>query len=432
LVGLSAILLLIFMDPLDGFLAWMVLAPYARFIYLDIKLGRGIPDLGLTRLCAGLLTLIILAQMARRQRQPLPINWIDVMALAFGIGLILSAFSAFVGPISAVQTVVDFFGIPMLIYYLARHLVRRPQDLERALTAMLIIGAYLAALTTHEQLTGVVLFRGGDWGTRYSPHIRKVIGLLGNPASMGTAQAVLLPFAAYTGLYGSSPTRRWAGRLVTLMLLVGIGMTYVRAAWLAALVALLIFGVYDRRLRRVVLPAYIIAAFLVLLFWGTLSQSWVVRERLSSYRPIEYRLTAFNLTWRMIAHNPLFGIGYGNFGRAAMRLYGWDPDRNIYVDPSPHNTFLFILASGGFVALLPFLGLFAAILWVSFRLFRRARRLGRGQPALVIALWATVVAYGLAIATFDASNAQFANMLFFLSVGVVIGSQEGALAEAEA
>ncbi|HEY63657.1 MAG TPA: O-antigen ligase family protein, partial [Caldilineae bacterium] len=352
LVGLSAILLLVFMDPLDGFLAWMVLAPYARFIYLDIKLGRGIPDLGLTRLCAGLLTLIILAQMARRQRQPLPINWIDVMALAFGVGLIISAFSAFVGPISAVQTVVDFFGIPMLIYYLARHLVRRPQDLERALTAMLIIGAYLAALTTHEQLTGVVLFRGGDWGTRYSPHIRKVIGLLGNPASMGTAQAVLLPFAAYTGLYGSSPTRRWAGRLVTLMLLVGIGMTYVRAAWLAALVALLIFGVYDRRLRRVVLPAYLIVALLVFLFWGALSQSWVVRERLSSYRPIEYRLTAFSLTWRMIAHNPLFGIGYGNFGRAAMRLYGWDPDRNIYVDPSPHNTFLFILASGGFVALL--------------------------------------------------------------------------------
>ncbi len=431
-VGLSAILLLLVIDQRDGFLAWMILAPYARFIYLDIKLGRGIPDLGLTRLCAGFLTLILLAQMARRQRKPLRVNGIDAMALAFGVGIILSAFSASVGPISAVQTVVDFFGIPMLVYYLARHLIRKPADLDRALGALLIIGSYLAVLTTREQLTGEVLFRGGDWGTRYSPHIRKVIGLLGNPASMGTAQAVLLPFAAYTGLYASSRARRWLGRVVALLLLVGVAMTYVRAAWLAALVSLLVLSAYERRLRRVVIPTLLTAGILIAVFWGPISQSWIVRERVSSYRPIEYRLAAFDLTRRMVARNPLLGIGYGNFGKVAARMYGWDPDRNIYVDPSPHNTFLFILASGGLLALVPYLGLFAAILWVSLRLFLRTRRLKRGQPALLVALWGAVAAYGIAISTFDAANAQFANMLFFLVTGIAVGSQEEAVAEMEA
>ncbi len=429
LVGVTAVLTIILADQLDGFLVWMILAPYARFFYLDLKLGRGIPDLGLTRLCAGVLTLILMAQMARRVRRPLRVNWIDGMMVLFGAGIMFSAPASSIGLISAVQTVVDFFYIPMLVYYLARHLVRKPEDLRKALVAALIIGTYLAIITIHEQLTGVVWFRGGDWGTRYSPHIRKVIGLLGNPASIGTAQAVILPFALYAGLRGLPRERRWLAWLVAGLLLAGVGMTYVRAAWLGALMSVLVLAAFDRRLRRVVFPTLIVIGLLIGLFWGPLSQSWLVRERLSSSRPIEYRLVAFDLTRRIVARNPLFGVGYGNFGRVVGQMYGWDPDRNIYVDPSPHNSFLFVLASGGLVAFLPYVGLFAAIAWEGMRLFRRARRSGRGQPALLIALGAMELAYLIAAATFDIPNAQFTNMLFFMLVGITIGSQEAAVLE---
>ncbi len=430
LVGIAAIFTLIFVDQLDGFLVWMVLAPYARFIYLDIKLGRGIPDLGLTRLCAGLLTLILLAQMARRQRQPLRVNWIDAMALTFGAGIMLSASAASIGLIAAAQTIMDFLWIPMLIYYLARHLVREPGDLGKALAAVFLIGMYLAVLTTREQLTGEVLFRGGDWGTVYSPHIRKVIGLLNNPAAMGTAQAVVLPFAVYAGLYAPARWQRWPAWLIVLLLLAGITLTYVRGAWLGALVSLLVLAAYDGRLRRVILVTCLVGGLLVALFWGPISQSWIVRERLATDRPIEYRLTALDLVRRMVARDPLFGIGYGNFGRVANAMYAWDPDRSIYVEASPHNSFLYILASGGLVALLPYVGLFVAIAGEGWRLFRHTRRLRCGQPALLVTLWAAEAAYVIAAATFDIPNAQFTNMLFFLVVGITIGSQEAAVAKA--
>ena len=351
------------------------------------------------------------------------------MMVAFGVGIMLSAPAASMGVISAAQTIVDFFYIPMLVYYLARHLVRRPDELRKALAAVLVIGTYLAIITIHEQLTGVVWFRGGDWGTRYSPNIRKVIGLLGNPASIGTAQAILLPFALYAGLYGPSRGWRWVAWAVSGLLLGGVAMTYVRAAWLGALVGLLVLAAYERRLRRVVFPSLALIVLLIGLFWEPLSQSWLVRERLSSSRPIEYRLVAFDLTRRMVAQNPVFGVGYGDFGRVVTRVYGWDPDRNIYLDPSPHNSFLFVLASGGLVALLPYVGLFGAIAWEGVRLLRRARRSERGQPALLVALGATELAYLIAAATFDIPNAQFTNMLFFLLVGITIGSQEAAVSE---
>ena len=48
--------------PLAAMLLWLLLAPYSRHVSLDIALGAGIPDLSLTRLMAGWLVVLLIAQ----------------------------------------------------------------------------------------------------------------------------------------------------------------------------------------------------------------------------------------------------------------------------------------------------------------------------------------------------------------------------------
>ena len=48
ITGVSFYLMTISANPLLGFLLWVVTAPFSRFYFLDVKMGRGIPDVTLT------------------------------------------------------------------------------------------------------------------------------------------------------------------------------------------------------------------------------------------------------------------------------------------------------------------------------------------------------------------------------------------------
>mgnify|MGYP001199911325 FL=1 len=65
LAGISLLLLISVRSPLAGLLLTLLLAPYSRFIPLDLDLGAGIPALSLSRLMAGFLLVLLLYQAAR-------------------------------------------------------------------------------------------------------------------------------------------------------------------------------------------------------------------------------------------------------------------------------------------------------------------------------------------------------------------------------
>ena len=463
-VGLGAALVALFAKPGAGLLLWILLAPYAKYIYLTLQMGRGIPDLDLTRLATLVLLFLLIAQAGAHSRAPLlahgraslpPLTWPDAAMIGFVIAMALSIPASWLGPVNGAQTLFDFIVIPFLVYYFARNWLAKIPARGRGQNALMatvgtvaLTGFLLGLITAREQITGQALFSPVQYELAYGSNIRKVLSVFRSPAAMSAALAITVPFQLLgirllNPLHPGSPKVPVEGKtavrgllgLALLTTLAGVFFAYVRAGWLGAVLGIIVMVWLSPGIRRALLPL-----LLVMLIAGTVLAIAVIRPeavlaRLAAEGPISYRLQAWQIAWEIFRSSPLLGIGYDNFGRTAVAQFGWNPHavRMVANVPAVHNTYLYTLVSGGLIALLPYLGIFLTLA-LRFRQFWRQHErpseiTAGGKTStetrdMVATLWATLLGYLVIIGTFDAFNAQFANMLFFLIVGTLLGNLE--------
>jgi hypothetical protein len=440
-VGLGALLLALLLDPVAGLLLCVVLAPFGQFIHLTLQFGRGIPALDVTRLTA----LFLFAQLAvqaigqprsgagdNHRRLPALI-WLDVAMLLFVGAMLLSVPVSSLGLVDGAQTVISFIALPLLFYYFARTWSRTPRTLIALIGALALVGALMGIITAREQLTGITTFSPVAYSVIYEGKIRKVLSLFRSPATMASTLAVMVPLL----LYGVQQASTWGKRLIVgaalVCVLAGVFLAYVRGGWLAALLGIAVLILLNPRMRRALIPLIPLILIATLLLSGiSLVNPETVESRLTSEEPIAYRLRALEIALAMVRESPLLGVGFDNFGTQAIRQYGWDPHAGIGTTmPSTHNSFVYVLVSGGLLAFLPFLAIFIGLARRGFTFWRlptdAERR--RSNRELAAVLWATLAAYVAAIATFDVFNAQYTNLIFFVIMGTLLGNLEQANGE---
>lgn len=428
LAGISLLLVISVRSPLAGLLLTLLLAPYSRFIPLDLDLGAGIPAFSLTRLMAGFLLLLLLYQAVRGQRRLRPLGWADLAMALFLAALALSVSSSRYGLSFAFQSLLDAYILPFVYLFLARQIVRDLRDLRWFSAALAAAGVGFALLVIREQLTGEVLFYGRE-AARYSRSFQKIISLMGNAAPMGVSTAMTLPLglALLAWVFGDAmpPGRgRMLARLTLplalAVIVLGVYMTYNRASWLSVLITLLVLGALRPRLRRLLLPALLALAILALIFWQSVISSPAVNERLLEDSSLGYRSEVLQLALDMARGEPVFGLGYYNFGPIAKERYGWDPAPIFGQYPPAHNSLMFILVSGGLLALLPYLAWFALTAWQGIK--RYLASAGEEETRDVLAAGAALLlAYFAASATFDAVEAVMMNLIFWTAIGAIWG-----------
>jgi len=136
--------------------------------------------------------------------------------------------------------------------------------------------------------------------------------------------------------------------------------SYSRGAYVGALVALVFFGLVQKRSLLVLVVALAIA-------WQTLLPASVVErismtktETMEGQMEIEHsaavRFGLWNLGWNLFMENPVIGVGYGGFEFSV-------PDGEFKRWKDTHNYYLKMLAEQGIVGF----GLFLTVLFVSFR-----------------------------------------------------------------
>ena len=221
------------------------------------------------------------------------------------------------------------------------------------------------------------------------------------------------------------------GLLVVAVVIVALGayMTYNRASWLAVVITVVVLAVLRPRMRRILLPVLISGALLALVFWPVVSQSAAVNERLLEDNSLDYRSTALTLALDMVRKDPLIGLGYNNFGPIAKRVYGWDPFEIFGIYAPAHNTYTFLLVSGGLLALLPYLGWMMLLAWGGVK---RYLVLGKGPPCAdcehkrdaLAAGAAMLLSYAVASATFDNGDHFIMNVIFYMAIGAIWGATE--------
>ncbi|MBC7223289.1 MAG: O-antigen ligase family protein [Anaerolineae bacterium] len=417
--AVGACLVLLYLHPLSALLGWQVIAPYAPFFGLNIQLGAGVPDLSLDRIAIGALVALLLGQAVLGRRRLAPFTRTDALILVFCLTYGVSGIISYLGPVQAYQALFDAVYTPILVYFVAKNLVRSRRDLDMLIGALGIIGTYLAVLTIREQITGEALFQPMGRSTHYTEHIRRVASLLGNPAFTDIILSMSLPLFLVRALRSTSLWKKVVGVFLAGGWVLAVYMTFVRAGWVGLFLALLALAVFWPRFRKPFLLSLAVGIALVVLNWAAITQSYVYTERLTFTKSIDYRTEGMNLAWRVFMRYPLVGVGFANFGTIAAKEFGWQPER--WVPPSPHNSYLYIAVSGGLLALIPYLLMFFSILWDGWTLYWR----GRWDPSidrpLLAAFLAAMVGYLAPIATLEIEASKFTNMLFYLIVGGVLG-----------
>jgi len=440
-VGLGALLLALLLDPVAGLLLCVVLAPFGQFIHLTLQFGRGIPALDVTRLTALFLFVRLVIQalgqthpgVGDSQRRLPALTWVDLAMFLFAGAIFLSIPASSLGLVDGAQTVVSFIALPLLFYYFARTWSRTPKTLLATVGALALVGALMGIITAREQITGIATFSPVAYDLIYEGRIRKVLSLFRSPATMASTLAVMVPLL----LYGVQRASTWGKRLLVgvalVCVLTGVFLAYVRGGWLAALLGIAVVVLLSPRMRRALIPLIPLILIAALLLSGiSLVNPETVESRLTSEQPITYRLRALEIALAMVRQSPLLGIGFDNFGTQATGQYGWDPHPGIRVTmPSTHNSFVYVLVSGGLLAFVPYLAIFAGLARRGYAFWRLPTHSDRQvtNHELVAVLWATLAAYLGAIAAFDVFNAQYTNLVFFVIVGTLLGNLEQANGE---
>ncbi len=440
-VGFSVLLLAMWFRPALGLLLWVLLLPFAGHIYLKIDLGSLLPDLDISRFGMLVLSLRLVTRatvFGRRSSSGatwrlLPLTSPEIAMACFALGIALS-FRPSAGS-GVLREILTFIAVPMLMYfiapgvvfYLGRTLLRSRAGLMATVWMVGITGMLLGIISIREQLTGLSVFSSLSYSVVYEGNLRKVLSLFGSPSLMTTALSVPVPLL----IYGLRQVQAFGSRvLLGLFLLVSLAgnfFVFVRAGWLGAVSAILILAVLSPGIRRVflrVLPIILLIGALAIFLVVTPE---VVSNRLSSSAPVDYRLTAWGIAWDLFIRSPITGSGFETFGAAAISEFGWTPHDVIGYLPTPHNSYLYVLASGGLLAFLPYVAIFVTVAWRGLAFWRFA-------PCrdLVAVLWATLIAYMLINGTLDALNAHYTNVLLFLILGALVGRLEQLQVEAPA
>ena len=417
-------------NPLVGLLLGLILAPFAPFWHFDLSMGAGVPDLGLVRMTVLVVGFLVLAQLARGTLDLPSLGWTEVGMLIFVGGMLVATRMALKGFVFALQTAFDAYVVPFAFYLLARVLVNRRERLRLTLNVLLFVAVYVAVLVLHESWTGVSIFY--PWGRAglYGGSLRRVTNLFGNPVYHAMILNVLLPVAIYRYVTATDTTARRGYLALVLLMLTAVAFLYSRAGYLAAFLVMTLMAVRYPRWRRLYVPALVAGLVVLALFWGRFTQSQLYQDRLLNVKSVESRGKTVDVAIRLWKENPLFGIGYPNYGLITLQ-------RGYFVQiddkwlPAPHNTFFGILSQAGALA---FTGYVLMILGVFRELMSRYRQ-GVRSRVRALALpeeptdaseWAYVgftalVAYLTIIATIDADPAQFSNIVFYTLLGAILG-----------
>lgn len=427
IIGIVVHLVIIVINPLVGFLFWFIFHPFSERV-INIDLGAGIPDLSPARFVVMLLFVMILAQVATYQRKWPRLTKVDWAIIGFALAIILSTLGAN-DPIAGLQFAYDNYLAPLVIYFLIKQLVLDRQDLDRVLKTILFIGGYAAIYIIYEQLTSNVIQFGeppdqiitfNHIYVSYTESLRLVQGLFKGTHVFGLIFTMAIPFAFYFMFEAHSPIKKTVYALLIFPMFVGLFYTYKRAAWFSVPPSFLVIQFFYPKFRRLFWVMLVVVGILLIATWGQISDSAVVTERIQGDKleSANGRTDIWEETFDLWKQRPWFGYGF----RETEQIRGG----------ATENFYLMVLASTGIVGFIPYLLMLIFIIWDSIVLYRRIGT----SPHLFVSRELMAVFWGASLTyvlkSFTGNQADlFANALFMILVGAIVGSQEAALSLAK-
>jgi hypothetical protein len=282
-------------------------------------------------------------------------------------------------------------------FFVGYYFVQEPEETSRLITLMVAVAAVIAAYGIVQHFTGI------DWA-------RSLVGKPPNldpfwfgrqegfrtkglhPSGITYAHNLLFPLI-FISTFLFSPGQQWKRRLLRLvgwgLMVFSLLFSLTRGVWLAYVVVVLLFGVFQG--RKVV---WGVVAGMVVLGLLVLGAGAGVRERAGGVLSLHEnwgRGQIWLANVDMVKERPLLGWGYGNYKKFRGPYYQRYPEAD--TTAHAHNNYLQLWVDSGLVGLVAFLSLFWVILRSGWQTYRALPLTAEPARSLVLGCGLSVVGF---------------------------------------
>ena len=369
----------------------------------------GIPQVSLTRLLVliGVIHVVRIA-LVRDRSVGLRSGPFDVPVLAYGV---VSTVGMVMRPEMALHMWDHVIFAPVMLYIVFR-VISSESAVERTFSIAVITGGAILSLSVIlDQMAGVPLFanpfRPYDWmetpGTVFRPG-----GTLGQPVRAATLCVLLLTWYPFA-LFKLGRSRRWL--LWLALLLLAIGLTFTRAAWLSLVLVLPVYLLlmYGGRALAIALPfAGAVSAWAISSLEGTRLTQAVLRPE-----TLQYRMGLWGYAWGVFRNQSLPEALLGG-GMLVTR----DPNYSAaftLARSGTHNAYLTMFLEHGVVGVVSFMGVLASAIFAGFRAISQRDSLAHSAGLVLIGI--TIV---LAVTSFTSEIVRQYNVVSFTLISLAV------------
>ncbi|HDP70072.1 MAG TPA: hypothetical protein ENN38_04595 [Actinobacteria bacterium] len=301
----------------------------------------------------------------KKERSVFPPTKLDVSVLLFLIVSLMTVFWAY-SPPKALATWLRYFGYLILIFVVA-YRVRYKRTIE-ILLSLFVLSATMSCFIGFNQFLTRPGMSIGMQGLSQEI-VARMAGTYINPNFFGEFLVLAIPIGLALTLALNSTRHRIFCGACTAILLFSLVLTYTRGSWLGLAVGLVIFAlIVEKRL----LWFGVLLSPLVFKLPGVASR--IVSMFDISGGTVACRLRLWNVVFKIISENFLFGIGIGNYLTAFTHYVFKYPELSVgYVQYGAHNSYLTLLAEVGIFGLLAFLGVIVVIFKLGYCFTRRVK-----------------------------------------------------------
>lgn len=412
-------------DSSTGFAVWLMALVLAR-----VTPGGGL--LAIDRLAFLALVGAWLTEIANGRRQLGRMGLTEFLMLCF---LILSIASAIVphalpasGEFGAPRPLLDLIlasaFLPFAGFVLARQILTDERSVSRFLWILVIFGTYLA-VTNILWLTGPksLVFPHDILDPAIKTHFGRGRGIFLNAAVTGYTLIVGFVATMYLARERGRPLRRAILFTLAALMIVGVGLTQTRSAWLAAVLVVVFSALTFKGNRKPYVIILIALAGIVAVNWSQFTSTNREQGGVASTNETQDRLNAAATAIWAIRQQPYFGWGIGTFpsiNTLHHQAWGDTPWLRGY-GIFPHDTQLGIGAELGLIGLGLWVMIIGSMLYASRRAWPALPRAGLLSRDLVLSFLCVAIAWGATASLIDTRLFAFANVVFFAFGGMCAG-----------
>ncbi len=294
-----------------------------------------------------------------------------------GIAVVIAA--VLVSPTREALGIIKGWLVPaVLAYWMLRHALQSEKDYKAMLKAMVWQGVLVAVVAMLQRLHPVSTWWSNQWpDTAQYLFTGRAVSLFNSP----NAAAMILVPSLIIMRYLHNKTTDYTPAL---LILLGLLATDSRGGLIAAIVGLLVYGLWQRKQTQFGVSLSLVS----LLLFNPVVLTYLGSGDLNN---ADIRIHIWRKSWELALAHPVVGIGLGSFQTMFHQFTLHQPNFDEFITPyalHPHNVLLYVWLSFGLVGLVGFV-------YLLFRSLSSSVRLGTPHSLLGGALIIAMLVHGM-------------------------------------